>query len=187
MVDAATYLAQHPKTLLSPETTHRADGSLLLGSKHMSQFGAKFYSKDVPSGIVRSEYRSTDPAAAYELKMGYKAPTAPDRFNSHAAKPRAAWVLAALDSRVALRVHVSIPRAQEPSGEVEPREFTAGTFVLPDSSIVVNLDKTNLHLLLGEPRAGRSRTAEDDVLRAVYRLLFQVTGATEFAELAGPA
>jgi len=42
---------------------------------------------------------------------------------------------------------------------------------------VVNLDASNLHLLLGKPKG---HGPEDDVLRALYRILVFVTQSEEF-------
>jgi len=204
--NAASFLAAHPKTLLSPETTHRADGVLQFGPDCIFEFGAKFYSDAVPSDKTRAQYRATDPACAYELESAWEDPTNANRFNPKATAPRAAWTAAGHDLRVALRVHVCVPRAAVPANVAE-REFKPGTFVLPDDSIVVNLDHTNLHLLLGKPRAAgaaapsapaRSRRAtaaaaataaepagdekptDDEVLRALYRVLYEVTRQESF-------
>jgi hypothetical protein len=174
--DAASFLAANPHVLLSPETTHRADGCLLLGPHHMLQLGVKFYSNAVPSEDVSSQFRSTDPAAAYEKANGHLHPADPDRFNENAKQHRDAWLLKGLDKRIALRLHVCIPRAAVKAG-VAKCKVAPGTFVMEDGSIVVNLDKTNLRLLLGWP-TGASEDAR--VLRAVYRLLYQVTGVEEF-------
>jgi len=91
----------------------------------------------------------------------------------------------------------------------DARVQARGTFVLPDDSIVVNLDHTNLHLLLGRPGAAapapapQMRTRElawfsrdveaagaavdeeepptdDEVLRALYRVLHEVTQQESF-------
>jgi len=220
--NAASFLAAHPTQLLSPETSHRADGVLLLGPDGVFEFGAKFYSGAVPSKDVRAQYRATSPACAYELESAFQDPTAADRFNPNATAPRTAWTAAGLDRRVALRVHVCVPRSAVPD-DVHAREFKPGTFVLDDDSIVVNLDHTNLHLLLGRPRSGggaaqltaqatrvvtrtltRARggsaagaapavrgggsadeeplppPTDDDVLRALYRVLFEVTRQESF-------
>jgi len=198
--NAASFLAAHPKVLLSPETTHRADGVLLLGPRCIFEFGAKFYSRSVPSEKTRAQYRATDPACAYELENAWENPTNANRFNPNASDARAAWTVAGLHRRVALRVHVCVPRAASTSAP--EHEFKPGTFVLPDDSIVVNLDHTNLHLLLGKPRAvgaaaapsapARSRGAaaaapavdekptDDEVLRALYRVLYEVTRQESF-------
>jgi len=208
---AAAFLLAHPHQLLCPEKEHRADGVMLLGDGCLLELGMKFHSTAVQSDEVRSQFRSTDPTCAYERADAWKYPGGTDRFNSQAAAKREAWTESKFDKRTALRVHVTLPR---PSGvAVFDVELVPGTHFLGDGSIVVNLDASNIHMLLGVPSpaspaasgssssvvssvvgrltrsTGRESRARDRAplvagaeaanLRAVYRVLYEVTGARE--------
>ena len=205
--DAATFLLANPTTLLSPEVSHRADGVLLLGDRGVLEVGCKFYSSTVPTTEVRSQFRATNPACAYELANAFGNPSSADRFNANATAPRKAWADAGFDRRVGLRINICVPNAATPSDkDVDAREHEAGTHVDDDGeSILVNLDATNIHLLFGRPAmsvgvvapqpgrgegvqtrrrvAAATATAaapkptptDDDVLRALYRVLWEVT------------
>jgi hypothetical protein len=66
--DDATFLVRSPPgTLFSPSKVHRSDGLSLFASGECLSIGSKLYSKPVPSRDALSQYRSTDPSAAYEL------------------------------------------------------------------------------------------------------------------------
>ena len=132
--------------IISPSKFHRADGISLFDSKgppneelyEMLLFSAKFYSNDCPSDTAESQFRSTDPAAAYQ-----KAKT--KVINEGAAKYRDAWELVGLHQKVALRLHITLPRSQK-SGQnpfLEP-----GTFVQDNDdnteTIIVSVENSNV-------------------------------------------
>ena len=168
---AADFLVQHVNCLMPPEKTHRADLLANLDNVALFECACKFYSSAVPSEDVLAQFRATDPRLAYYIAAG-------TALNTNAAARRLPWDAAQFPSRPVLRVHVSIPRAQKPLKlSAEVYQYGAGTYVLDARTIVVNLDASNLHLLLGKPKGNGP---EDEVLRALYGILFFVTKSEEF-------
>jgi len=169
---AASFIEAHPNTLLSPEKTHRADLVADLEAKALFEAGFKFYSSAVPSAQVRAQFFATDTRLAYYQTDGQTP-------NEAARDGLALWGRAGFTARRALRLHVTVPRAQvarERSRDpLLARVYDAGTHVLDDGSIAVNVDASNLHLVLGLPN---EETEEKDkaALSALYRLLRVVTG-----------
>ena len=172
LYNVAAILRERVNCLVSPEKAHRADQIANLNNVALFECGCKFYSSGVSSSTVLEQFRATDPRLAYFLADG-------SHVNSKATKRRDAWDAAQFPSRPVLRMHVSIPRAQVPTlSDVEEYQYKPGTFVLDQITIVVNVDATNLYLLLGKPDAAVEGDA--DTLRALYRILYLVTGCDEF-------
>jgi len=168
--DDATFLVQSPPgTLFSPSKVHRSDGLSLFASGECLSVGCKLYSKPVPSKDALSQFRSTDPKAAYEL-ADEESP------NQGAISVRAKWEEYRLHEKVALRLHVTIPRAQLPGDPRNHIRVRPGTTVLPDQSLVINIDVSNLATLF-------SVIKENAIRRAIYRLLYRITRSPELFEL----
>jgi hypothetical protein len=155
--NAAAVLAAHPTEMYMPEISHRVDLLLALGSAFLLACCMKLYSRAVPTAAVRSQYRATVPGCAYERADAYKDPALPmkDRLNPAASAARTAWEAGCFHERKALRVHVSLPRAAVPKmtkgspHNVPAREYEPGLFLGEDGSIVVNVDATNFHVVIG--------------------------------------
>jgi len=157
----AAFLKARTGELLSPGNLHRADAVCKLAPAHLLEASLKLYSSPVSSAKTLSQFRSTNPAAAYEHALSAIQ-------NDNAKSLRDEWVKAKFHKAKALRLHVTLPTCQVPE-ENTLEVYNAGTFVLGDQSIVVNLDWTNLYLLLGTPKS------EDETRAVLYRLLRRVT------------
>jgi hypothetical protein len=162
------FAIDNPLVLFSPEESHRTDGVMTFDKSHELMLGIKFYTQNVPSDLVESQFRATDPNKVYGLAKL-------DQLNERFTKLRTEWDSLGLNKRKALRVHVNIP------GSAIPREakkrvahvFNPGTYFLDDGSIVVNLDMSNIELLLGKPQSDE----EKNVFEALMRLLVFVNPA----------
>ena len=181
---AASLLAR-PTELHMPEKSHRADALVALEPNFLLAAGMKLYSSTVPSKEVRSQYRATNPEWAYELADAYDRPKAElsSRLNPSASTSRAAWVAGGFDKRIALRVHVVLPRSAKPKdatdGPVPLREYTPGLFAGEGGSIVVNIDSTNFFLLVGTDEAP-VKGIDKETRERLFRVLRVVT-EVEFA------
>jgi len=60
------FVHDHPHVLLSPAEAHRADGILFLAPDHLGMLGVKIYTTNVPSDLILSQFRATNPDKAYE-------------------------------------------------------------------------------------------------------------------------
>jgi len=158
----AEFLQRHSGRLLSPGNLHRADAIDKLAPARLFEASFKLYSSPVSSNKTLSQFRSTNPSAAYEHADVLIQ-------NPQAASLRKAWEDAKLHQALALRMHVTLPKCEVPA-EYDEEVFVAGTHVMEDKSIVVNLDWSNLYLLVGAP------SSEDDPRAALYRLLRHVIG-----------
>ena len=168
--DDATFLVRSPPgTLFSPSKVHRSDGLSLFASGECLSVGSKLYSKPVPSKDALSQYRSTDPSAAYELADE-------ERLNQGAIPLRAKWEEHRLNEKVAFRLHVTLPRAQLPADPTGRSQLKPGTTILPDQSLVVNIDVSNIGSLF-------SVIKENEPRIAICRLLYRSTRAPEIFEL----
>ena len=106
--------------------------------------------------------RSADLSRAFLSKQGKVYPAVKAR--------RERWCRAGLHKTVCLRVLLALPLGDEPPA-VEAKLVTAGGSVSQspaESDVVVQLDQTNVHLLLGESHAPENA--------GVYELLAMATG-----------
>ena len=131
---------------------------------------AKLFSKAVPTKFTLSQYRSTDPSAAYELADE-------KRLRPDAAADRTNWERLRLHEKIAFRLHVNIPRPKFPFLDDAKRKLLEpGTAILPDGSLVANIDVSNLNLFFAGIK-------DKELTKSVYRLLYRITRAPELAEL----
>ena len=157
--DDASFLLNGSKgTLFSPSKVHGAHGLSLFETGELLAIGATLYCKSVPYQVVESRYRATDPRLAYK-----EFDTGPLLRDSRAG--RKSWEEHGLQEKVAFRLHVNLPDAQDPLGLFleEP-----GTMSLPDSSLIVKIDLSNIDKFF--------KVINDAELRkAIYRLLYRIT------------
>jgi len=164
--DASFLMKSAAGTIVSPSKVHRADGIALFLTGESLEIGTKLYSSAVSSKESLSQFRSTDPAAAYQTADGLG-------WNQQATSLRSAWVAHSLDSKVAFRLHVTLPRSQAPVDFRERALLEPGTTVLDNESLVVNIDASNAHELF-------SLIKDVEVHNALFRLLHHITQAKEF-------
>ena len=174
-------------TVFLPDLMCKRDGILMLkdanGSRRAITLGVAVYSGNVTSDKVANQFSSTDMSRAYLSARG---------STYDAAKTnREAWCREGLDKTVALRVHLSLPtsKTEPPASQLYYRETkvegSGAPVLLPsvertttrrqaaaadseaapcESDVIVNLDKSNVHLLLGKP-------ADLPEVNALYELL----------------
>ena len=178
--------------VFSPNQTCRPDGVLMLpeaadGVRRALSIGVAVYSASVTSSKVTNQFSSTDLSRAYLSADGNEYPAA--------SASRHAWFDLGLHKTVALRVHVSLPassfeppsdqrffRETSEAGSGQPVQLPSEQGVQRRSQtralesnrgeldVIVNLDKSNVHLLLGEPSGA---------VRALYELLKVATRDTD--------
>ena len=176
-------------TLFLPDPICRPDGILMLkdanGSRRAITLGVAVYSGKVTSDKVANQFSSSDMSRAYLSTRGLS-------YNAAKAN-REAWCREGLDKTVALRVHVSLPtsKTEPPTSQLFYREtkvegsgapvwfvskksMTAADMVIAagKNDFIVDLDKSNVHLLLGKP-------ADTPETGALYELLKIATGDGE--------
>ena len=171
--------------VFSPNAQCRPDGVLMLpvgadGRRRALVLGSAVYSRSVTKAKDVSQFASTDMSRAYLSAAG--------REYDGAKARRQAWCEKGLHRTVAVRVHVSLPVAEKPppteqlyaretkvegsgrptllvSGErPATRRQSGAATAAEEEDVVVNLDKSNVHLLLGKP-------GDSPELKALYDLL----------------
>jgi hypothetical protein len=121
----------------SPETVARMDGVVMQGGGTALTLGITMWTERVPGAKMRSQILSTSMGNAYKN-------TTATAVNKNCTAVRSEWERLGLDKVKAVRVHVSLPG------------FSADDMGLDqfDDDVVVHLDRTNIHHLLGPDRHG---------------------------------
>jgi len=102
-LNVADLLSARPHISVSPETTVRFDGMVMLGPKEAVTWAITIWAGEVPSEKVKNQILSTDPALAYYL-MGGK------EVNPKCLERRL-WEARGLNLVRAVRVHVALPES----------------------------------------------------------------------------
>ena len=168
-----------PGILYSPDHNNRSDGILMLGKEGNVNlamvFGVAVYSDKVPVSKVRSQLKSTNLSLAYYTVAGNDVNDEPKRKE---------WVDLGLHNTCAIRVQVSLPFAAKSGPRTDypnnpgtrttrsaTKMETALLSEIPPAlqDVFVNIDRTNIHLLLG------TSEAHEDALDCFYRTLATAT------------
>jgi hypothetical protein len=166
---------------LMPEIICRPDGILMLQPKDGFRFaiflGSKVYSDTVPTKKAISQFRSTDPSRCYLQK---------DSDTIINDERREAWTNANLHLTRAVRINITLPKTTHNAYEgcyefagclgklVKEKIKVNEKFVVKEEfemcekeqDLIVNLDMTNIHLLIGENK---------DQNEPLYRLMAVAT------------
>ena len=163
----------------SPEAAMRPDGVVMLGPathdkdnapRRAITLASAVYAGKVTSDKTEDQMRSADLSRSFLSKKGELYPAARSR--------RERWCAAGLQRTVCVRVLVALPIGDEPP-PLETKMFTAGgrrQEMPAEHDVVVQLDRTNVHLLLGAKDVPGNAS--------VYELLAMATG-TEVGQWGG--
>ena len=156
------FVFNSPNVLLSPEVAHRADGVMKLDPEHIFMIGIKLYTKNVPSDLVKSQFRATNPDKVY----GY---AVTDELNEDFQAVRKEWNLLGLNNLKAFRIHINIPRSVIPRENVIDEIYRPGTYFDQDNSLIVNIDMSNVKSFFYMD--DQTPPKEKDIVEAILRLL----------------
>ena len=125
--------------MYAPETVARPDGVLMLDDEHALTLGITMWADAVPDPKISAQFRSMSMALAYYREAG-------DRVNENCVAARAEWEKRGLHRVLAARLHIALPT-------FDRKKLGACQVDDDNRELAVHLDRTNVHLLLGEDPA----------------------------------
>jgi len=137
------------------------------GNRRAITVSVAVYTGSVLSSKVEIDHLSTDLSRSYLSKL--------NRIYPATKKRRTAWFDAGMHLTKCLRIHVALPFGQaavtrKPKIKTLDGSLTEESMAdeMTDDDVVVNLDRSNLHLLIGGPSVSQAH-------QKLYALLKDVT------------